>query len=509
MQASIGVRCCKTRQVKDIKGFCDTCKEPFCKRCFENHIGHTIVKLKDFYEERKKDVLDQISTEELSIQLERKREEIPKTRKMLYKSRKDTKEAIKVKEGIIENKEENFKLEIERLDAVNRYLIGLEGEALTVALKDACNNSLKYFNIEDKIRKEFEALDGQLRDAKQRVKRMEKEMGNLKEEFETLNYLRGDDRKYEFDNEKWTVFFLLNEKTHLFNVTIDMFKAFSSVEKVFDIEEVMKKELIDVGEGVKMTEPLKVEKGLITGGSIFASLSHQGILAVCTDKNTLQFTDLNNGRQVNMKVEDKTLAGFYDAMILLLTYDRPQREATVGSVFNNSTVETFKEIEGTDDVWPYTDVTLLHIRRVLYYPTISDRLFSFNVDTRENKEIDVGKRVNYIASFTSIDCDMKVVFQDDDDKYIYILNNDDTITKVDEIQDKYPTTIFPPMSNSKNIKNAVFKYDNVLFKDGNKLYTSNFITFDWYPSVIRIYRDVFLAFDDDAKSWYILRITVP
>ena len=66
------------------------------------------------------------------------------------------------------------------------------------------------------------------------------------------------------------------------NCSIDKYCAFNGANILSTIDTVMRKELIDVGQGVKMTEPTKVEKGLRTGDSVFASLSHQGILAVCT-----------------------------------------------------------------------------------------------------------------------------------------------------------------------------------------------------------------------------------
>lgn len=66
------------------------------------------------------------------------------------------------------------------------------------------------------------------------------------------------------------------------NCPIDNFCACDGANVLFDIDGVMRKKLIDLGEGVKMTEPIKMEKKLVTGWSIFASLSHHGILAICT-----------------------------------------------------------------------------------------------------------------------------------------------------------------------------------------------------------------------------------
>ena len=277
----------------------------------------------------------------------------------------------------------------------------------------------------------------------------------------------------------------------------------------------MKKKLIDVGQGVKMTEPVKVEKGLRTGGEIHASLSHQGIFAICDNSNDIiQFTNLNTNRQVKIKVEWESITGFYDSMLLLLTDSKPLREASVEEVFNNPRKETFRKIEGTSNVDPSTDVSLLHERRVLYYHTNYRKLFAFNVDTRVNTEINIGKRIYTIASFAGIDCGVKIVFQDLDDRYTYILNNDNSVTKISEGQRDSLTAIFPSASNPKNIKDAVFKYyrglfDNDFIKCGNWININDLIKFEDYYSVVRIYKDIFLACDRKTESWVLVRILVP
>ena len=293
------------------------------------------------------------------------------------------------------------------------------------------------------------------------------------------------------------------------NCSIDEFCACDGADVLFDIDSVMRKELVDVGQDVKMTEPLKVERKLSTEWDIFVSLSHKGILAICVNKRTVQFTDLNNYRQVGIKVENISLAAFYNNVILLLTWEKPLREARVEEVFDNPIIETFKEIEGTNGVISFTDVSLLHERRKLYYPTTDYKLFSFNVDTRENSDIDVGRKVWAVASVAGIDYGVKVLFQDLDDRCIYTLNNYNSVTKVDKGHYNWLTTLFPSSSNPKNISNAVFKYFGNLIKDGNKLDTSKLINFEYNYSVIRVYKDIFLAYDKKTESWVLLRIIAP
>lgn len=290
------------------------------------------------------------------------------------------------------------------------------------------------------------------------------------------------------------------------NCSIDKFCACDDTDSLFDVDRVMRKKLIDIGEGVQISEPINVEMGLLVGNMTSASLSHQGVLAICVD-GVIQLINLKNDRQVKIEVKKRCFAGFYDSMILLLTWKSSLKEALVECVFNNPMVETFNEIKETNNVYPWTDVSLLHERRLLYYHTMDSELFSFNVDTKKNIKIDVGRRVSSIASFTGIDCKMKVLFKSDDN-CTYALKMDNTMTMVNEGQEGYLRTFFPSISSSNNINNAVFKYDDNLIKAGNHIDASDQIEFDIYYSVIRIYRNIFLAYNEKINSWTLFHMIV-
>ena len=150
------------------------------------------------------------------------------------------------------------------------------------------------------------------------------------------------------------------------NCPINTYCACDGVDVLFDIEGVIRQELINVGQGVRMTEPIKVEKELITGNWIYASLLHQGIFAVCVETNLIQFTNLNTNQQVKMKVENTSLVGFYDTIALVLAWTELLKEVMVESIFNNPVCKSFKKIEGTDNVSPHTDVSLLHGKMQTY-----------------------------------------------------------------------------------------------------------------------------------------------
>ena len=474
------------------------------------------MKLETLCEEKKDIVLEQITLEELAPLLKKKNKKVAKIREKLYGELEDANKDATLKESVIkDSKEEIFKEEMRLVETTTRCLVGLGDKASSVALKEACEDAMEFFNIENKIRKEFEALEKGLEDARTRVKELEKDLEGVNGNTETLDYLKSDE-EHEFDDDKWMVFFILNEKILLINpfkycanTEIGEFSAFPSVEEVFDIEDVMEKELIDVGQGVKMTEPLKVEKELMTGNYIRASFSHQGILAICAYSDPdryIQFTNLNTNEQVEVNVKSRSIAGFYDNMVLLLTCDYPLREASVEEVFKNPRTKTFKEIEGTNNVLPWTDVSLLHVTRILYYP-YNNKLYSFNVDTKVTTDIDIGVNCYTVASFTGIDCKVKAVFYDG--PCTYTLNSNNTVTKVGKGQDKSLSAIFPSTSNPSNIKDAVFKYENRLMKDGNRLNTNDLIEFESWYSLIRVFKDIFLAYDKNTKSWVLFRLIVP
>ena len=296
------------------------------------------------------------------------------------------------------------------------------------------------------------------------------------------------------------------EKTCI-NCPVDCYCSCDRADILFDIDRILRKRLIDIGQDVKISDSLKIEMRLATGNDTIASLSHQGMLAICVSGNIIQFTNLNNNRQIEMRVESHSQVGFYDENMLLLTLMKPLRKAKAEDVFENPTTKTFKEIEGTNDTTPFTDVSLLHEKRVLHYNNTDYKLFSFNVDTEKNTEINVEKKPRSMASFTGIDCNAKAVFQSWDDMCTYILNNDNTITKVTGEQNNWITTLFPSASNPRNISNAMFKYDWDFIKCKSMMDTDDLMEFDYY-SVVRVYRDIFLAYDYNINSWILVRILV-
>ena len=290
------------------------------------------------------------------------------------------------------------------------------------------------------------------------------------------------------------------------NCSVNKYCACEGADLLFDVDRVLRQNFVDVGETTKVSEPIKVDKNLATGYNILASLSHNGILAICVNQNTIQFTNLNSNEQVEMKVENVSIAAFYDNIVLLLTDQKRLRQVTMESVFENPTIKIFKTIEETEAASPFTDVASLQERRVLYYRTIDNRLFSFNVDTRENIEIENEKKIWTVGSLTGIDCGVEAIFQDCNDRCTYVLDVNNKITKVNEEQDIWLTTVFPSISNPKDIRNGLFKYVSSLMKRGSWIDTNSLIVFDGNYSVVRIYKNIFLVYDNNIKSWVLINV---
>lgn len=316
--------------------------------------------------------------------------------------------------------------------------------------------------------------------------------------------------------------------------------ACDGADTLFDIDEVMRQNLVKAGDQTTTSKPVKVERGLLTGGLIFASLSHKGILAICANENTIQFTDLNNNRQVRIDVEEISLVGFYDDMALLLTWKRALRVARVEDIFGgtnwtqgrysynrrfggsywansrpryygqtrNPSIKTFRFIKGTGNVFPLTDVSLLHDRRILYYRSTCRNLYSFNVDTRENEEIYIWKKVRSIMSFTGINRNVKVIFETDN-KCIYALDMHDKLRIISGREYSFSEEEYRPRYDSWYYEDNGPIYGEDYGRCENDIYSFDLSDFDYLHALVRVYRDIFLKYDADNESWVLIRIMEP
>ena len=317
--------------------------------------------------------------------------------------------------------------------------------------------------------------------------------------------------------------YIIENKEDLFverariNCTVDKFCACDNAYELFGIGEVMQRKLVDVGEGVKVSEPVEVERGLRSEGKwFFASLSHRGVLAICSclednDGNetyTLQLTGLGTDRRVEMEVENCTSVAFYDDKMILLTEGRPLREGNVEDVFGECNLTQLRRV-GEECVYPSADVSLLNETRVLYYRTTDKRPFFLDVDTREGREIVLGKKVWSCASLTGVNCGVRVVFQDYLSGITYTLHKDNSVGVLGGKQMGGLTVLFPSSTDPTDLGKAVPKYRDYLVCGGKGVEVRRPLWFEADRSIVRIYRDIFLLYNVNTRSWVLARIIIP
>ena len=138
-----------------------------------------------------------------------------------------------------------------------------------------------------------------------------------------------------------------------------------------------------------------------------------------------------------MKVDGISNAAFYDDKVILLTWYKPLREATVEDVFNKKNISVFKKIGDVDYVYPYADISLLHSRRMLCYTSKQGIPYEFNVDTRENRKIEIEQKVFMFSSLMGVDCGVKAVFQDPDNRFTYTLDWNNKVTPLHEVREGF------------------------------------------------------------------------
>lgn len=289
------------------------------------------------------------------------------------------------------------------------------------------------------------------------------------------------------------------------------YTVFDGVEKFFDIEGVMKQELVKITNEISLSQPVKIDKDIGNNGEeFFISISHKGVVAVCClqEDYVIKFTDLFADKQVEVKVENNTLVGFYDDRMILLTLEMPMREAEVDEVFEKPDLSIFKGTGNDASVVCYTDVSRLNKTRILYYLTVAAKMRSYNVDTKENTSVDVGTMVFFIASTMGIDCGADAVFQSFCQDTCIL----DKTGKVVQIRQKMEG---PPLRNvflsshaPSDFNQAIFRYGEFLINKNDILDETGPIEFEPFCSVVRIYNDIFLLYDLKSNNWVLTRIIV-
>lgn len=95
------------------------------------------------------------------------------------------------------------------------------------------------------------------------------------------------------------------------------------------------------------------------------------------------------------------------------------------------------------------------------------------------------------------------------DGEFYTLNMDNSVTRINKMQDGIPIGLLPSASNQKNITDSVLKYRYNLVKSGNVFNINDLMSFGDCFSIVRVYKDIFLTYYQCIKSWVLFRIFVP
>ena len=175
-------------------------------------------------------------------------------------------EDFRNKEESITQSEEGKRRDVILVEDGIKHLREMQDNAFTNVLKERCQRAIEVLDIEKEMAEELEELGGKLGDIKRTLK-------TLREKKELLERVRSED-----EEEKRLALVLCLERGILKRAVVNVseFRAMEGVEEVFDIDGVMKKKLIDVGEGVMVSEPLIVEKRFRVEGSCFyTSLSQR------------------------------------------------------------------------------------------------------------------------------------------------------------------------------------------------------------------------------------------
>ncbi len=309
---------------------------------------------------------------------------------------------------------------------------------------------------------------------------------------------------------------LLRESVVIYFSEINGYEAFEGVDNIFDIDSVMGQELINVLCGVRISRPVRVSMGFPTHSTHYhVSISHNGIIAICGcnyPKYTIQFTNLLTKQQVNMRTKKDSNIAFYDDKFIMLTWREHLREGEVNEVFKNSNTCTLKNI-GNIGVHPFTDTSLVHKRRVLLYKDTNCNPYEYNIDTKRNTKLEIGHKVWSLANMGGIDTNVKSVFRDYDNNYIYSLYSNNRVSEITSIYKGGLSNVFPSLSDTSNLKSAAYREGNYLIYKDKAADVSSPIRFSGniYPSisVVRVYKDVFLLYDYNTDEWVICRIVVP
>lgn len=434
-----------------------------------------------------------------------------------------------------EKAEEGRKSDVEFIRKMMNDIKEAKKDVFTFVLRDLCDKVVELFDVEDKVVEETESYQSSIQEISKKIKTYEEKIAKLEIDRNVALFLNKLDPEEEFDDKKrfaLSIFFEKQLNEYYFSKSlINNYSAFDKAVEIFKVNDIMKQDLIDVGENVKMTKPIKFDiKSWEDDIVVSAAISHNGILASevipqyprpenvcfsfginpCKPKNALRVIDLCGNRNVKVEECSDVSIGFYDNNIVLITEGKIL-QCIVDELFSTPTKTKFEEIK-SGTVGNYkTDMSLLHWTRNIYYFGVckgfSWSVSAYNVDSQSNTDIDVGAGANSIMSITGINLGTPLIYSQGGCIYKW--------EKENILECKLPTVInnisviFPSHNNPYDLSLSVFSNSAVYVRNGKKIYTDKVAKYNEITCPIRVYKDVFLTYNPIDKYWSLMRIVVP
>eukprot|EP00766_Chilomastix_caulleryi_P005562 gnl/Chilomastix_caulleri/7116.p1 GENE.gnl/Chilomastix_caulleri/7116~~gnl/Chilomastix_caulleri/7116.p1 ORF type:complete len:128 (-),score=27.40 gnl/Chilomastix_caulleri/7116:93-476(-) len=120
--------------------------------------------------------------------------------------------------------------------------------------------------------------------------------------------------------------------------------------------------------------------------------------------------------------------------------------------------------------------------------------------------------VKFFASMTGINVGVKAIFQGTKgSRFICTVDDDDdVITPVlEQKQSGFLTNFIPSLTHPMDIGVGLLKYDTHFVFGGREVAPRDPIKLEPNHSLVRIYKDVFIAYDKNIYEWVLTRIIVP
>lgn len=317
-------------------------------------------------------------------------------------------------------------------------------------------------------------------------------------------------------------------KYHI-NCNVLDYCAYPNADLFEGVKEAMQEKLIHIGKGISVSTPVIIKKKLRKGLYIHATLSHEGVLAICSlmgNQHEIELTDLRTNNQCLIPVEEASSAAFYDDKIIVIVSRYPLRESKVSDIFESPDSINYKELGSVKRVSSNLDTSLLHATRALLYKSMDFIPYKYNVDTKENIRILGDLSVWSFGCMTGINTGVEGVFRaGGDDNFTYAYNKDGTTTLLSETKPMIYytkskpvgphavlTNVLPSMLHPEDLGKAVRLYANGCFyvgADDKESIPFGPFQYQGGHSIVRLFKDIHLAYDHKKKNWIIVKICVP